>query len=268
MIFIFILFFINISVFANELRIVSLAPNLTEIVYSLGLGKNLVGNTSQCNYPESAKNIYKVGDYINPNIERILFTKPNVVLATEGNPQSILNKLKLQGIKVIETNPKTAEELPISIEKISFELGVNVQGEQISKKIAHEIKLLKNNKKSNKKFLLLLQFDPIYSVSDKTWLGNLFTLGGYVNVIGSSRISYPIVSKEYLIKHKPDIIFAGREEQVSAEDEKRIQLYKLEKIFGKEEVKKIILITLPKDILVRPGPRIIEGMHFIESLSF
>ena len=88
------------NVYANlssvhEERIVTLAPSLTEIVYALGLGKELVGDTLQCDYPLPAKKISKVGDYINPNIEKILQQKPTIVLATIGNPISILNKLEI-----------------------------------------------------------------------------------------------------------------------------------------------------------------------------
>ena len=265
---IFLLFLIPHNLFASELRIVSLAPNLTEIVYALGLGKNLVGDTPQCDYPAQAKLIYKVGDYINPNIERILSVKPTYVLATIGNPHAVLNKLTLQGIKVIEVaDPKTAAELPISIEKIATELGVQSQGKKISDQISQSIKELQLHKVTNKKFLFVIQYNPIYSLSDDTWIGNLFTLAGYTNVVGKSRISYPIVAQEYLIKNIPDIVFTGADSHLSLEENKQIELVQLEKIFGEKAAKKIQIIFLPKDILVRPGPRIIEGIHFIESLS-
>lgn len=263
----YIILFIHISLFSKETRIISLAPNLTEIVYALGLGGNLVGDTNQCDYPEQAKNIYKVGDYINPNIERILITKPNYVLATLGNPRSLVNKLKLQGINVIEAeDPKNAKELKILIEKVANKLGVSAQGKEISNHISQAIEELEQHKVKNKRFLFILQYDPIYSISNNTWIGNLFALAGYDNVVGASKISYPIISTEYLIKNKPDMVFVGNNPHISQEENNKIQRFKLEQIFGMNEAKSIRIIYLPKDILVRPGPRIIDGIHFIESL--
>lgn len=266
-----ILFCFHCFLFAkdNNLRIVSLAPNLTEIVYALGLGEHLVGDTLQCDYPQNAKIIYKVGDYINPNIERILSVKPNYVLATIGNPRAILNKLEMQGVHVVVVeDPKNARELTSSIEKIANELHVQNQGTLISKKIKDAIINLQNHKVKNRKFLFLIQFDPIYSVSNKTWIGNIFTLGGYENIVGDSKISYPVVTHEYLIKNPPDIVFSGSDIKLTLEQNKKIQMDKLKKIFGDKVAQKIQLVFLPKDLLVRPGPRIVDGIHFLESLSF
>lgn len=266
---IFNLFFVYINTNAKEdIRIVTLSPNLTEIVYSLGLGKHLVGDTLQCDYPEQAKFVNKVGEYINPNIEKILSVNPNYVLATIGNPRSILNKLKLQGIHVIEVDdPKTAGELPASIEKIADKLGVQNQGKKIATEISQAISELTAHKVNNKKFLFVIQYNPIYSLSNDTWIGNLFTLAGYTNVVGTSKVPYPIIAPEYLIKNVPDIVFAGFNSHLTLEENKEIEFLQLEKIFGTNVAQKIKIIFLPKDILVRPGPRVIDGIHFIESLS-
>ncbi|MES2614718.1 MAG: helical backbone metal receptor [Bdellovibrionota bacterium] len=267
--FLFFLFIFYQSVlFAKELRIVTLAPNLTEIVFALGLGQNIVGDTVQCDYPMQAKTIFKVGDYINPNIERILSVKPNYVLATMGNPLPILNKLEQQGIKVLKIqDPKKANELLILIHDIANEFGVQSQGEKISNQILDAINQLKSHKVTNKKFLFVLQFDPIYSVSDETWVGNLFTLAGYMNVVGKSKISYPVISTEFLIKNKPDIIFTGYDPKLTLDENKKIQFAHLVKIFGQKSAETVQIVFIPKDILVRPGPRIVDGVYFIEGIS-
>lgn len=248
-----------------EQKIVTLAPNLTEIVYALGLGSQLVGNTVLCDYPEKAKNIYKIGNFNNPSIERIIASGSNIVIATEGNPKEKLNILKSKGIKVIQVKPQSAADLPLMIKTIADNLGVSDKGESLSKDIDNSLQKMAKIKKRNKSFLLILQFNPIYSISEETWLGSIFKLSGLKNVVGKSIIKYPIVSKEFLLKNRPDVVLVSSIEGKSRAESIEIQKQKIQELYGKDS-DKIEVEIVPKDVLVRPGPRIIEGISFIESL--
>ena len=254
----------NSNAQSNDLRLVSLAPNLTEIIYALGLGKNLVGDTIQCDYPAEAKKINKVGDYINPNLEQILSLKPNIVLATMGNPKALLNKLELFGIQVVEVeDSKSLAQLPLMIEGIASKLHAGNQGKNLSKRISNSLFILSQHKENGKKFLFVLQHNPLYSLSDNTWIGNLFSLAGYTNVVGKSRINYPIVSQEYLILNTPEYIFTSANSHLTLEENKKIEVMELNKIFLPEQVKNMKIIFLPKDIFVRPGPRVVDAIDFL-----
>ena len=258
----------SFSAFCDDLKIVSLAPNLTEIVYGLHLQQYLVGNTSQCDFPIEAKNIYKVGDYINPNTEKILYAKPNTVLATMGNPRSLLNKLKIFGVHVIEVvDPKTVKDLSQIIINISSELGHKSEGIVLSNKINLAAQKLQSQKQSKTKFLFVLQFNPIYSVSNETWIGNIFSIAGYKNIVGKSRISYPVVSNEYLIHNPPEVVFTGTNRLLTKNQNKEEVFIQLEKIFGHNVAQKIKIILIPNDIFVRPGPRVVDAMQFLKGLK-
>ncbi|MCL6100641.1 MAG: ABC transporter substrate-binding protein, partial [Bacteroidetes bacterium] len=81
-------------------RIITLAPNLTEMIYDLDLGKNLVGNTTYCDYPAAARNVDKVGDMLTFNFEKIVTLKPDIVFITvEGNTKETYEKFGELGIK-------------------------------------------------------------------------------------------------------------------------------------------------------------------------
>ncbi len=91
-------------------KVVSLAPSLTEMIYELGLGEKLVGNTIYCDYPEEAKKVTKVGDLLNVDAEKVLMLKPDLVFVTiEGNTQESYKKLKDLGINVFVSNPRNFE---------------------------------------------------------------------------------------------------------------------------------------------------------------
>lgn len=247
--FLFFLFFLfPVDAFAQDhLRIVSLAPNLTEMVYALDLGPDLVGDTKQCNYPEQAKKVEKIGDYNHPSLEKILQLKPDVVLATEGNSRVTVDLLKQLHIKVIETNPHNMRELIDSIRKIGLELNSEKKGNQIAARIQSQINVMENHPVQNQTFLFVIQLDPIYSANDQTWIGSLFQTKGLKNVIGQSKIKYPVVSQEYLLLHKPDVIFA-------TEFDPRL------KQLGNR------VVLLPKDIFFRPGPRVWDALRFLEKI--
>ena len=100
-------------------RIVSLAPSITEILFTLGLGDRLIGVTQHCNYPAEALTKTRVGSYIDLNIEKILSLKPDLVIATaDGNEKGSVERLAGFGIPVLVTNPKNLNEVYETIETI------------------------------------------------------------------------------------------------------------------------------------------------------
>src|SRR5947207_7193753 len=100
-------------------RIVSLAPNVTEIVYAVGAGERLVGDTTFCDYPPEAKNVAKVGDTMHPSIERIIALKPQMVLvSTASQLEAFTRQLDEQKIAVYVTNPRSLDEVFHAIETL------------------------------------------------------------------------------------------------------------------------------------------------------
>ncbi len=168
---------------APQARIVSLAPNLTEILFALGHGSQVVGVTRQCDFPTEAKQKPNVGDMTRPNIETILMLKPSLVLATEINPRDILLSLQKLGIEVLEVTPQKVTDVAPTIELIAKKLDSE----------AHAIKLASNirkgiidlDRKSDKRksqiknrAVVLLQINPPIAAGTNTWLGDLLERAG------------------------------------------------------------------------------------------
>ena len=103
-------------------RIVSLAPSSTEILFALGLGDKVVGNTTYCDYPEEAKSCTKVGGFNDPNLEIIVTLKPDLVLATNLH-EKVVQGLEDVGINVLVIYPNKLEEVFNSIELIGRATG-------------------------------------------------------------------------------------------------------------------------------------------------
>jgi iron complex transport system substrate-binding protein len=121
----------TITVPAKIERFISLAPNLTEIAYAVGAGDRLVGNTTFCDYPEDAKKVQKVGDTLQPSIERILALRPQLVLVSTASQLEIFTKqLDEHRIAVYVTDPRDLEGVFRSIENLGKLLNQEQRAEE------------------------------------------------------------------------------------------------------------------------------------------
>ena len=106
-------------------RVVSLAPNLTEMIFALGEGNHLAGDTDFCDYPAEATQKPHVGGPVNPNMEEIVSLKPDLVLATKSiNRRETVNALERIGLPVYVTDPHNVEEMIASVEHVGSALGM------------------------------------------------------------------------------------------------------------------------------------------------
>ena len=112
------IFIIPQASFADGPRIISLAPSTTEIVCAIGLEDNLVAVSTYCDYPPDVKNKEKAGSFSEPNLEKILSLKPDLILATGLEQAQAVEKLKKLNLPVIVSDPKNFRELYASILEI------------------------------------------------------------------------------------------------------------------------------------------------------
>lgn len=247
--------------------IVSLAPSLTEFAYALGLGGQIAGTTDQCDFPVEARKTAKVGSFAGPSVEKVLALRPRTVLAAEGTPADTLVRLRGLGMRVVEGNVKSVDELPGLARRLGRELGKPKEGEKLALEFESGLARLRTNShKARGSFLLALQFEPLISATNSTWLGDLLSRIGLKNVMAENPVAYPKVSREFVLKAKPDVIFADAHAAGSvpaAEADKAAQSAVFA-IFGKGHLPRVVV--LPPDILVRPGPRIVEGIDFLLKL--
>ncbi len=104
-----------VTVPARPLRLVSIAPTVTEMLYDIGAGKQLVGDTEQCDYPAEAKKLPKVGQWWQPSAERVLALKPDLVLAQRGNTLDSILTLRKAGLPVFTIAPKSIADIETAL---------------------------------------------------------------------------------------------------------------------------------------------------------
>ena len=99
-------------------RIISLGPSATEMVYALGIFDRLVAVTTADDYPSEVSKLEKVGSIDNPSLEKILALQPDLVLAVFGNPMTLVENLRKQGVPVFGLNPQTVPEVLIDLREL------------------------------------------------------------------------------------------------------------------------------------------------------
>src|SRR5438477_3548364 len=113
-------------------RVVSLAPSITEILYALDAGDRLVGVCAQCNYPDAAARLPRVGGYLVPSVEAVLGARPELVIAvpSPGNREAV-EAIERAGVRVLVVHDRTLEDLWETMRSVAGAVGVAERGERL-----------------------------------------------------------------------------------------------------------------------------------------
>ncbi|MBM4129132.1 MAG: hypothetical protein FJ243_03305, partial [Nitrospira sp.] len=246
-------------------RIVSLAPNLTEILFGMGLGERIVGVTSFCDYPEEAKNKPKVGGMSNPSLEAVISLKPDiVVLTTDGNPKEFQERLHSLGVKTYVFKARRLSELPKGIRDMGSALEEKERAEILAREIEEAINnppippLVKGGKGGfeKKRVLFIIWPEPLIVAGPGTVIDDVITLSGNLNVASQTKTSYPKYSIEETIHQAPDIIFIGKG-HLNLKEVSRGLLGRLSKVPAVKNGK----VFYVSDSIYRLSPRVIKGIE-------
>src|SRR6266852_5096795 len=162
-------------------RIVSLAPNLTEIVYAVGAGEQLVGDTEYCDYPAEAKKVAKIGDTLHPSVERIIALKPQIVLvSTASQLEAFTKQLDRQQIAVYVTNPRSLEEVFRSIATLGDLFGAQEPAATLVADLRRRTDAVEAKIKGTNPVAVFYQVsgEPLYTIGRESYLTDLVRRAG------------------------------------------------------------------------------------------
>jgi iron complex transport system substrate-binding protein len=234
-------------------RIVTLVPSATEITYALGLDKQMVGNTTNDDYPEAAKKLPKVGD-MNVNPEKVLSLKPDVVFADEMNGKETIDKLKKLGLTVIVLNAESIKEVYQSIDIVGKVTNRARESDQLVAKMQSDLLPLYRKLGSlpeQKRLKVWVEISPdLYTAGKGTFMDELVRFAGGKNVAGNLN-GWVKVSPEEVVKWNPDVIICTHGDTKAILARKGWQNMKA--------VKEKRVIAVDANLTSRPGPRIIQG---------
>jgi iron complex transport system substrate-binding protein len=256
------LFFLPLLAMAEPpQRIVSLAPNVTEVLYDLGLGERVVAVSTYCNYPPEVKVKPRIGGMSNPSLEAIVALKPDmVVLTDDGNPRMIAQRLSKLSISTYVFRARRLTDLPGEIRKLGIAFGVKDRADRSAQHIEEVFSRYATKSKHSqtpalRKVLFIVQPEPLIVAGPGTAIDDALKLLGLQNIAADAPNRYPHFSLEEVIRRSPDIIFIVRTHDNS--NARSVQF--LKRLNQLEAVRKGNVFYIG-DPLLRMGPRITDGI--------
>lgn len=258
-------FLLSVSTATAAPRYISLAPSTTEILFALGLDEEIVGVSSYCNYPSKARSKAKIGDFSHPNMEQIFSLKPDYIFCTGLEQAPVIRELKRLKLKVYVADPVTTEQLFVSIVDIGKITGRNREAAELIKKMKDEIKVVTDKaglitQEKRTRVFIEIWHEPLMTAGKDSFIDELITLAGGINIAHDIGRPYSIFSAEKVVDRNPGCI-------IMAYMDRESPLKLIEGRFGWAGIaavkNKRVYNDIDPDVLLRPGPRITEGVKKI-----
>ena len=248
---------------SGKLRVVSLAPSVTEILFALSLGDSLVGATDHCDYPPEAIRIERVGGFGTPNVEKLLALSPDLVVAAGLEREEVADVLRRSGIRVLDVRIRNFKELFDAIRQIGKAVDRLHQAEGVVARMRGELEAVtaRNgtiSRGQRPKVFVEIDDHPLTTAGGNSFLDDLIVRAGGVNVAHEIPQAYSSINPEKVIEWNPDIILVA---QMGRPGVAAVQLSRRIGWAGISAVKNgRVIDDIHPDLLFRPGPRLIGGV--------
>ena len=247
-------------------RIVSMSPNLTEILFALGLGDKIVGVTLYSDYPPSAAEKPRVGTFWQPNIEAVIAAKPDLVITLGFNQQrNLAERLRRLGYNSLTLNIEKISELFEAIKRIGAATGKQREANtlvcDIRKKLDNLSALVSTYDRL--RVLWIVQREPLRVAGRDTFVNEMIELAGGENAIGPTVHKYPPIGAELVYARGADVIIepAMRQEDLVGQQDRALKHWSKFKNVPAVKSKRVYVID--GDAVSRLGPRLYEGAETI-----
>ncbi len=246
-------------------RIVSLAPAVTETLFAIGAGVQVVGVSEYCDYPPAVRKLPRVGTFLTPNIEAIVALRPTIVIGpTTSSDLREMSALRAMGIATVTVaGDASIAEIEGSIEQV----GLRVGRAEAARRLVGEIRLRMHaieesiGGEPSRSVLMVVGHQPMVAVGRGTFLDDLIALARATNIADASSQAWPRLSLEYIMATRPDVILDGRMGSDPATPDTFWVRYP-----SIPAVKNHRVCGYPEDPTLHPGPRIAGTLEILARL--
>jgi iron complex transport system substrate-binding protein len=245
-------------------RIVSVAPAFTEILFALGLGNEVVGTTSYCDYPPAARDTEKIGDSMTPNAEKIVALRPDMVFCG-AYKWNLPGKLRGAGLRVVEVPDATdLKDILQNILLIGREAGRERQAlDLVDRMKAVMDQVRRRYATSSSRTRVYLEIDAgNWTIGRTSYINEALEVAGLRNIFSDRKEPYLLVSLEAIVSRRPDLILSTARTSSNFRSNaawSAVAAVQKERILGKE--------AMDWNTIARPGPRIAEGIERLAELA-
>ncbi len=253
----------SVHVTDNPRRIISFAPNITEIVFALNQGHRLVGTTQFSDYPEEAKALPIVGSYVNLNVEKIVALKPDLCIATkDGNPIDAVRFLESLKIPVYAVDPRDLDTVIKTITEIGVLLDAKIEAKRLVNDMNRRIERVKSRVSllsRRPKVFYQIGISPIVSAGTNTCIDGLIQMAGGEN-LAKGPAAYPRFSHEQVLTLSPEVLIITSMARGEVFERVKAQWRQWPDM---PAAKNNRIFLLDSALLDRPSPRMVEGLELL-----
>lgn len=245
------------------MRIVSLSPHLSELVFVAGAGRQLVGAVEYSDYPPAARQVLRIGDAFRVDLEAIASVRPDLILGwPSGNSQGVLDRLRRLGYRVVDLEPRTLDDIGGHIRLIGAAAGTQALADRAADDWERGLAELGERYRNRAPIRVFYQIaaQPLVTATGSHFIGEAIRLCGGTNIFETASGLAPVVSQEAVIAEAPEVIIAADYEPgpASAADASPLQIWRSwpelpASAYGG-------LFVLDPNLLNVPGPRMLRGI--------
>ncbi|HEX7705865.1 MAG TPA: helical backbone metal receptor [Thermoanaerobaculia bacterium] len=244
----------TVQISAKPSRIITLAPNVTEMVFAIGEGSALVGADDASNHPPAAGVLPKVGA-MQPNIEKIVELQPDLVLAsTEGNHPNLAGALAAAGVPLYVVRTDRLDEIAAAMRRLGRVLEAP-GAEPAARKLERDIAEERRTRSRPPRVMFVVWTDPLYVAGRETFTDDLLELTGAANAVEVK--GWPQYSLESVVKLPPDLVLYPRGAMTEGQ---------MAAFLGRLPLPHPEVVAVDEDVFQRPGPRVDEAARRLNAI--
>jgi iron complex transport system substrate-binding protein len=249
---------------APPLRIVSLTPSVTETLFALGAGGDVVGVSQYCDFPPEATRLPRVGSFLTPNLEAIVALRPTLIIGIGlSSEMREMRALREMGCAVMTIEDDSVAEIEDSIRSIGARIGRTQQAAQLLRHLNAQIDSVRRRvaAEPRPRVLMLVGHEPLIAVGPGTFLDDLLKFANADNIADSVNQQWPRLGVEFIIEMHPDVILDG---QMGTDPAAPAHFW--EKYGSIPAVRNHRVLGYPGDPVLHAGPRIGTSLTILASL--
>ncbi|WP_320152056.1 cobalamin-binding protein [uncultured Tolumonas sp.] len=241
-------------VFATPQRIVSLTPHITEMLFAIGAGKQVIATDQASDYPDEVKQLPKVANYQSLNSESLLAVKPDLVVAWGSTQALMQQQIQALGIPLLLLKSQHLDDLPVELRLLGDKTGHHEQANQLAAQIETKFATYRQQSQQRPKIKAFYQlwYPPLTTVANGSFIQEIMTMCGAENPFAASKAPYPQLGEEAVLAANPQVIFAT---QHGSDLQHWLKWPQLAAVKNKQ------LYLLNADWLHRLSPRIVLGIE-------
>ena len=249
-----------VSIARTPERIVSIAPSNTEILYALGLEDRVVAVDSYSNYPPAATAKPQVGDYVDPDLERVAAASPDLIFATDVHVLTVVPALEALGLPVVVLEPANIDEVFADILLVGAVTSESDRAERLVCDLQARVDAVTVAIAGSPRPRVFFELSPdLFTAGPGSFVADVIERAGGENIAAGAAEMWPQLSAEAVVSANPEVILlADHEAGVTADQVAARAGWRSLDAVGDSRI-----VPIVSDLVARPGPRVVDGLEAI-----